>query len=152
MVTPLQIADLMTTLANGGQRKQLRLVAGLIAPDGSFLKNTQKSTQSSRQNMGRVVSEKTAGTLSEWMGDVTEYGTAKKARDPQIGEIAGKTGTPQVSGDPCSKEYGWFAGYFPKKDPRYVIVVLSKEEGGADQVAVPLFHDIAKKIWTHAGQ
>jgi peptidoglycan glycosyltransferase/penicillin-binding protein 2 len=99
-----------------------------------------------------VVSEETAGSLTEWMGDVTEYGTAKEARDPQIGGIVGKTGTPQVSGDPHSKEYGWFAGYFPKKDPRYVIVVLSKEEGGADQVAVPLFHDIAKNIWAHAGQ
>ncbi|WZL78031.1 penicillin-binding protein 2 [Eubacteriales bacterium mix99] len=154
MVTPLQIADLMTTLANGGQRKQLRLVAGLTAPDGSSLKNVQKTAKSSRKDrtMGRVISEKTAGTLSEWMGDVTEYGTAEKARDPQIGGIAGKTGTPQVSGDPYSKEYGWFAGYFPKKDPRYVIVVLSKEEGGADQVAVPLFHDIAKNIRIHAGQ
>ena len=154
MVTPLQVADLMTTLANGGERKQLRLVAGLIAPDGSFLKKSQKSTQTSRQNrtVGRVVSEETAGSLTEWMGDVTEYGTAKEARDPQIGGIVGKTGTPQVSGDPHSKEYGWFAGYFPKKDPRYVIVVLSKEEGGADQVAVPLFHDIAKNIWAHAGQ
>ena len=149
MVTPLQIADLLTTLVNGGQRKQLQLVAGLTAPDGKFLESTRESTQSVGQNNGndRVISEKTADALAAWMGDVTEYGTAEKARDPQIGGTAGKTGTPQVSGDPYSKEYGWFAGFFPQNNPRYVIVILSREEGGADDVAVPLFHDIAKSIW-----
>ncbi len=83
---------------------------------------------------------------------MTEYGTAKGARDPQIGGTAGKTGTPQVSGDPHSKEYGWFAGYFPQDSPKYVIVILSREEGGADSVAVPLFHDIARNIWLNIVQ
>jgi cell division protein FtsI/penicillin-binding protein 2 len=94
-----------------------------------------------------VISKKTTDELAAWMSDVTEYGTAIKARDGQIGGTAGKTGTPQVSGDPRSGEYGWFAGFFPQDSPRYVIVVMSKEEGGADDVAVPLFHDIARSIW-----
>jgi cell division protein FtsI/penicillin-binding protein 2 len=162
MVTPLQIADLMTTILNGGQRKQLQLVKGLTSPDGEQIEtdsdvNRNFNKQMKSEDEGsqvirnfrniRVISKKTADELAAWMGDVTEYGTAIKARDGQIGGTAGKTGTPQVSGDPRSGEYGWFAGFFPQDNPRYVIVVMSKEEGGADDVAVPLFHDIARSIW-----
>jgi len=142
LVTPLQAADVITTILNDGKRKAIKLVSGFVDPSGSFIANTSYSKAEDR-----VISPATAKTLTEWMGDVTEYGTGKKARDPIIGGTAGKTGTPRVFGDPDSNEYGWFTGFFPKENPRYVIVVLSQEEGGAADTAVPLFHDIARSIW-----
>jgi penicillin-binding protein 2 len=144
LVTPLQIASLITAVLNDGRSKQLQLVKGLSTLDGKLYEHKKEAYRNSGT---RIISESTAKELAVWMADVTEYGTASKARDPQIGGTAGKTGTPQVSGDPHSKEYGWFAGFFPQTDPRYVIVILSREEGGADDVAVPLFHDIARSIW-----
>jgi penicillin-binding protein 2 len=152
MVTPLQIADLLTTILNDGQRKELRLVAGLTNSQGELVEVGKSGSNTTRNDNNKVITQKTARQLAAWMADVTEYGTAKGARDPQIGGTAGKTGTPQVSGDPHSKEYGWFAGYFPQDSPKYVIVILSREEGGADSVAVPLFHDIARNIWLNIVQ
>lgn len=146
MVTPLQIADILTTILNQGQRKQLHLVKGLITSEGEMKENSKVD------NLGTIISEKTAKALSLWMGDVTEYGTATQARDPLIGGTAGKTGTPQVFGDPHSNEYGWFAGFFPQENSRYVIVIMSREEGGASEVAVPVFHDVARGIWTYENE
>lgn len=145
MVTPLQAADMITTVVNGGKRKELKLVDKITDPDGNLIENYPGQDEESSDT--RVISQKTATTLARWMGDVTEYGTGSKLKGALLGGTAGKTGTPQVSGDLKSSNYGWFAGFFPKDNPRYVIVVLSLEEGGAADMAVPVFHDIANGIW-----
>ena len=142
MVTPLQIADLCLTIANGGIRKRLTLVKELISNSGEV-----KRIKS--EDCGRVLSERTASKLQSWMADVTEYGTAPLAWDGEIGGTAGKTGTPQVAGDPDSRNYGWFAGFFPREKPRYVIVILSREEGGGGQNAAPIFREVAHRIWEY---
>lgn len=145
LVTPLQVADMIATILNGGIRKPIELVDGLVDPEGNFTKYDFKQEESVTGH--RVISQQTASALMDWMGDVTEYGTAKNMRDSIVGGTAGKTGTPQVSGDLKSSNYGWFAGFFPRDNPIYIIVVLSLEEGGAVETAVPIFQDIARDIW-----
>jgi len=143
MVTPLQVADIITTILNGGIRKPLKLVNGLVDPEKNIIKNIEK--QKLVQN-NRIISQLTAATLVDWMGDVTKYGTAKHIIDSNIGGSAGKTGTPQVSNGGELINYGWFAGFFPVNNPKYIIVVLSLEGGAAD-MAVPVFQEIAEEIW-----
>ena len=144
MVTPLQAADIITTITNGGIRLPLRLVIGLIDSDKNLIEVNNKNI--APRHKYRVISRQTAETLAEWMGDVTEYGTASNIKCSVSGGIAGKTGTPQVLEGYKLVNYGWFTGFFPKYNPKYIIVVLSME-GGAAEMAVPVFHEIAKGIW-----
>jgi penicillin-binding protein 2 len=148
MVTPLQAADMITTIVNNGKRKTLKLVDGVVDSEGNFVQYHPEQNKGSTDT--RVISQKTAETLIRFMGDVTEYGTGKNASCALIGGTAGKTGTPQVAGDLKSSNYAWFTGFFPKDKPRYIIVVLSLEEGGAADMAAPVFLDIAKGIWKAA--
>ena len=84
----------------------------------------------------RVIDYKTAQELKSWMLEVTKYGTGKKAYSQKAGGSAGKTGTPQISGDPEAKYYGWFAGFFPQSNPEYVVVILVRQESeGGDKAA-----------------
>ncbi len=145
MVSPLQAADMLTTILNRGIRGSLRLVRGLVDSKGHLFENYNKKTGIDTEQ--RVISEYTAYKLIEWMGDVTMYGTAQNIEDHFINGAAGKTGTPQVSGDLRSTNYGWFVGFFPKKNPKYIIIILSLEEGGAAEMAVPVFQNIANNIW-----
>lgn len=54
-------------------------------------------------------------------------GTAHILEDLNL-EIAGKTGTAQVRG---RKSHAWFAGFFPYKEPKYVIVVILENAGSS---------------------
>ena len=88
---------------------------------------------------------------------VVERGTAKNLKNPQI-RIAGKTGTNQI----YNKKYGYktgtevsyqasFVGYFPADEPRYSCIVVvnspSKQVYYGNQVAGPVFLEIAKKVY-----
>lgn len=143
LVTPLQIADMVTTIANQGRRKSLSLVKGIRMPTGEWIEAHPE------EDLEQVLDPAVANLLASYMGDVTEYGTATRARCEKIGGTAGKTGTPQVYGDPHSNEYGWFAGFFPRESPRYTIVIMSREKGGAGNVAAPVFLDVAMGIWRY---
>lgn len=140
LVTPLQAAALMNVIASGGVYKPLRLVHGIHHPSEGWM---EWPAEGVRQP---VLSKETARYLAEALRDATQYGTGQLARNPDIGGTAGKTGTPQVS-DPKTEVYGWFAGFFPWEDPKYIIVVLCKEGMGGGRSAAPLFEEIARKIW-----
>lgn len=143
LVTPLQVADALLTIINDGEKKRLSLVKGLVSPNGEFESNDKPIISSKR-----ILSSNTARILKRCMVDTVEYGTGTIARDLEIGGTAGKTGTPEVSSDANdSTMYGWFAGYFPVEEPRYIVVIMSKEEGVASKTAAPVFHDIARAIW-----
>ena len=88
---------------------------------------------------------------------MVEKGTAKNLKNPQI-KIAGKTGTNQI----YNKKYGYktgnevsyqasFVGYFPADEPRYSCIVVvnspSKQVYYGNQVAGPVFLEIAKKVY-----
>jgi penicillin-binding protein 2 len=141
LATPLQVADAMVSIVSNGIRKRLSLVKGM----GTYDKDSVEYLQ--MEQAEQILSPEVASEIAEWMEDVVDYGTGTRAWDDSIGGTAGKTGTPQVSGDPHSDEHGWFAGYFPRKNPRYVIIIHSRERGGGGSVAAPVFLEVARGIW-----
>jgi penicillin-binding protein 2 len=145
MVTPLQVADILTTIANEGCRKPLKLFMNLISSSGEVTEIPYSGIRKAE----RIISETTAQSIKRFMSDVTEYGSGQLAKDLEIGGTAGKTGTPQISGDPYTKHYGWFAGFFPLESPRYVVVIMSREEGTGGETAAPIFKDVAHRIWEY---
>ncbi len=144
-VTPIQMIGMYSTIANGGVRMQPQLIREIRAPDGTVIfKNKPKP-------IGRVISEKTAKTISELLIGVTTQGTGRRAKIPGY-TVAGKTGTAQKSipGGYSTTDYtGSFVGFFPAEDPEITILVgfdtpLPKYQGGT--VAAPVFSALGKKI------
>lgn len=142
LVTPLQVASMVATVANNGVKTNVNLVDSIIDSDGRFVKRI-KSTENKR-----VFSVQTASKLKIMMEKVTEVGTGKKANIQSMGGAAGKTGTAQTGwrqGD-STKIHGWFAGYFPIKDPQYALVVFVENGQSGSEVAAPIFGEIASEI------
>jgi cell division protein FtsI (penicillin-binding protein 3) len=83
-----------------------------------------------------------------------QNGTAQSLKKSPF-KIAGKTGTAQIAqpggGYNKTSYNASFVGYFPADDPKFsCIVVISKPSTGryyASSVAVPVFRDIANKVY-----
>lgn len=143
-VTALQMAQAYMTLLNKGVYKPLRLVL-----------EESNVVEAPR----RVFSQRTVREVMDMMRDVVEEndGTGKRARVPGV-EIAGKTGTAQKA-DARTGAYGAgrlasFVGFFPAREPRYLILVMVDEPaanpyGGV--VAAPAFQAISSRLLTYTG-
>lgn len=142
--TPLQILNAYSAIANGGQMMKPYIIEEIQDADGNAVKSFQP------EKVRRVVSEKTAETLTDMLCSVVERGTGQNARLAGI-RIAGKTGTSQqlVDAEYSKQAYNAsFVGYFPADDPKVAILVLLDKpkgdyHGGA--VAAPIFANITKR-------
>ncbi|MEV5547642.1 penicillin-binding protein 2 [Streptomyces sp. NPDC052309] len=117
-VNALQAASVYSTIANGGVRVEPTLVRGTKGADGRF-------TPAPEPKKTRVISEKTARTLSEMLESVVddEEGTGTKARIPGY-RVAGKTGTANRVDPATGKYHGYtssFAGFAPADKPRVTV-------------------------------
>jgi len=144
-VTPLQLAQAFLVIADGGVKKQLRLV--LDPPqDSAFWPDT------------RVFDPQVARTVQLMMRDVVEAGgTGEKARIDGL-EVGGKTGTAQkakASGGYGNKYVADFVGFIPAVNPEYMILVVVDEPepchyGGV--VAAPAVREVALKTLSYLGR
>ena len=136
--TPIQVASMVSAIANKGVSFQPKLVLG-TTQDG---KTTDYFPQ---QAPIRVFSEYTAAVLKKGMVGVVEQGSATMAK-PQQGGAGGKTASAQTGMyDENGEEvvHAWFAGFFPKQQPKYAVVVLIEGGEYGGRIASPLFRQIA---------
>ena len=119
-VTSLQVAGVYQTIANNGVHLTPRLIDGYVNPDGSF-------EPAATQPGTRVVSERTAKTVTSMLENVVTEGTGKIAAIPGY-RVAGKTGTAEratkhgYSGFSAS-----FIGFAPADDPEIVVQVMLQD-------------------------
>jgi len=149
-VTPLQMAAAVSSVANGGQLIQPRVVRAMVR-DG-------KRLEVQPVVLGRSIRQDTAATLTGIMEQVVERGTAKTFANIAGYTIAGKTGTSHklVNGHYSNSDYfASFVGFLPSRDPvATVIVVLDSPHaqghfGGP--IAGPVFQRIAEATLRHFG-
>lgn len=141
MVTPLQIADMMCTVCNGGIRRQLTLIRGIVDDEG-ICKEVDAT------ELGRVISETTARRLLDMMNLSVDYGTGKAAQLSNI-HAGGKTGSAETGWVKDGKimQQGWFAGYFPSENPQYVCVVMAENGVSGSDSACPVFKTIGDEMF-----
>ena len=140
MITPLQAADMLCTICSGGVRKQLTLVKGMVDADG----NCQSV---SGGEVGRVISETTARKLVDMMKYAVKNGTGKSADIEKYGS-GGKTGSAETGWkkDGELMQQGWFAGFFPAENPKYVCVVVAENGKSGSDSACPVFAEIGTGV------
>jgi penicillin-binding protein A len=119
-VSPLQMATVAATIANGGQRMGPFVARQVVSDKGSVVKRFEG------EDFGQVIPERVAGDLRDMMLQVVESGTGTAAQIPGL-EVAGKTGTAQHARgkDP----HAWFIGFTGSGD-RQIAVAVVVEEGG----------------------
>ncbi len=148
-VTPLQMASVYATIANGGEWVQPRIIRGIVDAEGVY---HGAPTAPGR----RVVSDATAQIVTEMLAYAVQSGTGVEAQIPGY-QVAGKTGTarkPYTDRSGYSNRYvASFIGFLPASEPRVVVAVVLDEPttiyGGL--VAAPLFQQIARYAIQHLG-
>ncbi len=145
-VTSLQLAAAISAVANGGTLYRPYIVRGVINSEGDLIRKNRT------QKVARVMKEKSAEILHEFMKGVVERGTAKPAKSDIIA-LAGKTGTAEIpdlvnGGYKKNKFIATFGGFFPADDPRIAgVVVINQPEpihyGG--YTSGPAFKNIAER-------
>jgi cell division protein FtsI (penicillin-binding protein 3) len=148
-VTPLQMAAAVSSVANGGELVQPRVVRALI--------RNGKRIDVKPTVLGRVTTRDTAATLTGIMEQVVDRGTAKSARVEGY-TIAGKTGTAHKIVDGRYSPvhfYASFVGFLPSRNPVATIIVMldSPRAHGhyGGPVAGPIFQRIAQATLRHLG-
>jgi cell division protein FtsI (penicillin-binding protein 3) len=149
LVTVVQMASALATIANDGVLAPPRLVLGTRDTVGTLVLNQPPEQR-------RVISSETARRLSSMLVSVIESGTGTRAAVPGY-RIAGKSGTAQMKG----KGEGYsetdymasFGGFGPANDPRLAaLVVLDSPRGKRHQggeVAAPVFGRIMIEALRH---
>jgi penicillin-binding protein 2 len=149
--SPLQMAMVASTIANGGRLYRPRLVEQWrMAPDEEFRKNPTWEIR-------RVdVSMEALDLVRAGMYDVIMHqdGTAKKARVEGI-EIAGKTGSAQykkkVDGEVVDSVHTWMISYAPYDFPRYAVAILVEDGVSGGSTVGPRLSALYQKIFEYDG-
>jgi peptidoglycan glycosyltransferase len=139
LVTPLQMALVAATIANGGEEPKPYLVQKIVAPDGSTV------TKTTPQMLGRPIKATTAAELNQMMQLVVEGGTGTLAQIPGVA-VAGKTGTAELG---LGNLYdAWFVCFAPADHPRYVVaVVVEKQPNGfGGSISAPIAKAVLEKL------
>jgi len=146
-VTPLQMAQAMAVVANGGTFFQTRLVQQVQSLDNNIV-----SAYQVRAKRTLDVSSTTLDELRTGMIDVVNGpgGTAHEAELDNV-EVAGKTGTAQWGPKNKERTAAWFGGFLPVDQPQYAFAALyegdvgSKVHGGT--AAAPMIAQIFKDVY-----
>jgi penicillin-binding protein 2 len=146
-VTPVQIAVMISAVANGGNIFYPRLVSS-ITPYGGDRPSQVFPAGRLRDTLG--VSRRTLGIVHEAMEADVEgpEGTGKDAAVPGL-TIAGKTGTAEVEENGHKEKKAgitWFASFAPVESPRYAVVVMVVGGASGGLTCAPLAHTVYMAI------
>jgi penicillin-binding protein 2 len=118
LVTPLQMAGVMATIANGGTFYRPRLIKDVEDRTGNVVKTFEPETLRTVQ-----FDPKWMPVLKAAMINVIDNGTATVVHRDDM-KIAAKTGTAQVGSKEHRRQIAWLSGYLPADNPQYSFSVL----------------------------
>ena len=135
LVTPLQMAVLLSQVANGGIRYEPYVVSRVDHADG-----TPAEIFGPKKLGVLPIPKNVMDLIREGLRDVTsEGGTAGAVFKGFPIAVAGKTGTAENA---HGREHGWFVAYAPYDNPRIVVVAIVEQGGFGAGSAGPIVRDI----------
>jgi len=131
LVTPLQMALVAASIANGGKMMKPYSVDSVSDYNGTIVH------QASPDVWKTPLPPDTADDLKDMMVKVVNEGTGSKAKTSKV-QIAAKTGTAEVTG---SGPNAWFIGFAPAENPRYAIAVVVEDSDAGGGIAGPVMRE-----------
>lgn len=138
-VSPLQMALMVSEIANDGYRVQPHLVEAIRESNG----NTQM-TQTTKEKI-EWVDESDVDVIKRGMRRVVTNGSGRYYADLDSIRVAGKTGTAQ---NPQGKDHGWFISFAPVEDPEIAVAVMVENAGYGSISAAPIASLLIEKYLT----
>jgi len=142
MATPVQIADIVATIANGGMKNNINIVDSVVNGEGNKVRDLKEVSQQ------RIITKASADRIKALMEGVVQFGTGKKANLDEYGGAGGKTGSAEtgqyIDGQKITQ--AWFAGYFPAKEPKYSVAIFIEDGKSGGEAAAPVFAEIGAEI------
>jgi peptidoglycan glycosyltransferase len=138
-VTPLQMAMVASSVADGGRLMKPHLVDRVVDRDGRTVDRVQPQQQS------RVMSASSAQKVNQMMQNVVREGSGTAAALQGI-DVAGKTGTAEVD-RPCGPNQLWFIAFAPAKNPKVVVAATVEcGQGTGGTVAAPIAKAVMQEL------
>jgi penicillin-binding protein 2 len=156
LVSPLQMAVLISAVANGGVRYKPFILKKIETPEGKILTNGGFDTK--KKIAGKLpASRQTLEIVKKglWEAVNVRKGTATIARIDGIA-ISGKTGTAQVVGRKQNetfdeqavashlKPHAWFVAFAPSDEPKIAVAVIVEHGGHGSSTAAPIARELIR--------
>ena len=137
--TPLQVANIYSTLANGGTLRSPILIKSIVPGDGGpakeFTAQEKRRVPVSSQNIA-VIRESLKRVANGRNGTAMyAFGAPPAPLRPYGHPIAAKTGSAE---NQHPDAHAWFAGYGPAEEPSVVVVVMIEGGKSGGEFAAPL--------------
>jgi penicillin-binding protein 2 len=135
LCTPLELAVMVSTVANGGSRVQPHLLA------------SQTNTPIT-QKIKTGIKPETLNVVRQGLIDVVLKGTGKRMNDGTIPLSGGKTGTVEMPGYPDNSMY---VGFAPADKPEVAIAVIVEGGGFGSVSAAPIAQEVFRTYFQKQG-
>ncbi len=146
-VTPIQLLQMMATIANQGKQMKPTIIESVQQGD--------QITTVQPEQISQVYSTQTTKTVVEMLKQVVKNGEFRRLA-LQGYDIAGKTSTSQIAvegGYDQDNTITTFVGFAPAVNPRFIMLAkLDKPRiDNSAETVVPMWMDMAKDIFQHYG-
>ena len=133
IITPLQSANSMAIIANGGFFFTPHVLK--YAEDADTILNKFKT----RRETG--IPDSIFPFVQHGMAGAVNFGTAKIAKVDSI-QVCGKTGTAE---NPHGKDHSWFSCVAPEKNPKIAVAIIIENGGWGASYAAPIASLVVEK-------
>lgn len=139
LVTPVQLASYVSTIANGGTRYKLHLIKSVEDKSGKTIVETKPEILEKI-----TLSEDSYNAITKGMRLVVTEGTGKAAFSGCSVDVAAKSGSAQMG----KYTNGIYVAYAPYDNPKIAVaVVIEKSGGGSD--AAPVARKVIEKYFAN---
>ncbi len=132
LVTPLRMALVAATIADGGRTPRPYIVRSIAGND------TRLATRS--EQLAAPIGSDVAAEVRDMMIAVVAHGTGTVAALPGV-TVAGKTGT---ATNPHGPAHSWFVCFAPARAPRVAVAVIVENGGYGASIAAPIARDVLR--------
>ena len=133
LMSPLQMALIAATIADGGSEPRPYIVRQIVRP------GAPGSSYGSAE-LAAPISADTAGNVKNMMVAVVQRGTGTSAQLAGV-TVAGKTGT---ATNPFGAPHSWFVCFAPAENPRVAVAIVVENAGYGAAVAAPIARDVLR--------
>jgi penicillin-binding protein 2 len=142
LVTPIQMVNVTSAIANGGTLYRPHLIKAI----GPALEAPTNIVEPQVNGTIPITDEQIASIREGMLGVTTiiDLGTAENRVGGMDITTAGKTGTAQVSSG--AQPIAWYTGYAPYEDPEIAVIIMVENGGQGSTIASPIFRRIVE-MW-----
>ncbi|HWT93701.1 MAG TPA: penicillin-binding protein 2 [Solirubrobacteraceae bacterium] len=140
LATPLQMAQVASAVANGGELMKPQLGDRIVDREGRTVEDIEP------ESLGRVMKASTAQEVGDMMAGVVREGTGTAAALQGV-SVAGKTGTAERNVQ-TDLNQPWFIAFAPRENPKIAIAATIEESQGGQggTVAAPIAKAVLEEL------